>query len=84
MSFSDQEVAPDGQPDVVPVGFEFDGTHLYVGGMQITPTISWSFNLDGRSFTHDREVVPRRTLHHAADPTESRSAPPRDRMERLY
>ena len=47
MSFSDQEVAylrsqrlarlatvgPDGQPDVVPVGFEFDGTHLYVGGL---------------------------------------------------
>jgi pyridoxamine 5'-phosphate oxidase family protein len=47
MSFSDEEVAylrsrrlarlatvaPDGQPDVVPVGFEFDGTHLYVGGM---------------------------------------------------
>ena len=25
-------VGPDGQPDVAPVGFEFDGTHLYVGG----------------------------------------------------
>jgi hypothetical protein len=37
--------------------------------MRITPTVSWSFNLDGRSFTHDREVVPRRTVHHAADPT---------------
>lgn len=24
--------APDGQPDVVPVGFEFDGTHFYIGG----------------------------------------------------
>jgi pyridoxamine 5'-phosphate oxidase family protein len=23
---------PDGQPDVAPVGFEFDGTHFYVGG----------------------------------------------------
>jgi pyridoxamine 5'-phosphate oxidase family protein len=47
MSFSNQEVAylrsqrlarlatvaPDGQPDVVPVGFEFDGRYLYVGGM---------------------------------------------------
>jgi pyridoxamine 5'-phosphate oxidase family protein len=146
MSFSDQEVvylrsqrlarlatvAPDGQPDVVPVGFEFDGTYLYVGGldpgrtrkfrnvqaghtkvalviddlasvrpwtprylriygtaelverpgqfgpgpyMRITPTVSWSFNLDGRSFTHDREVVPRRAVHDAADPTGSRSAP---------
>ena len=124
-------VAPDGQPDVVPVGFEFDGRHLYVGGldpartrkfrnvqagntkvalviddlasvrpwsprylriygtaelverpgqfgpgpyMRITPTVSWSFNLDGRSFTHDREVVPRRTVHHAAGPTGNRSA----------
>lgn len=25
-------VAPDGQPDVVPVGFEFDGFHFYIGG----------------------------------------------------
>jgi pyridoxamine 5'-phosphate oxidase family protein len=47
MSFSDQEVAylrsqrlarlatvaPDGQPDVVPVGFEFDERYLYVGGL---------------------------------------------------
>jgi pyridoxamine 5'-phosphate oxidase family protein len=24
--------APDGQPDVVPVGFEFDGTCFYIGG----------------------------------------------------
>ena len=23
---------PDGQPDVAPVGFEFDGTYFYVGG----------------------------------------------------
>lgn len=47
MSFSDEEleylrsqriariatVAPDGQPDAVPVGFEYDGTHLFVGGL---------------------------------------------------
>jgi pyridoxamine 5'-phosphate oxidase family protein len=26
-------VAPDGQPDVVPVGFELDGTYVYVGGI---------------------------------------------------
>src|SRR5882757_814887 len=26
-------VAPDGQPDVVPVGFEYDGTYFYVGGV---------------------------------------------------
>ena len=129
MSFSDEEVAylrsqrlarlatvsRDGQPDVVPVGYEFDGTHLYVGGidpaktrkfrnvqagdskvalviddlvstdpwrprylriygtaelvdrrgrfgpalyMRITPTTSWSWNLDGRPFTYDRAVRP--------------------------
>jgi pyridoxamine 5'-phosphate oxidase family protein len=114
-------VSPDGQPDVVPVGYEYDGRHLYVGGrdpartrkfrnvragqakvalviddlvstdpwtprylriygtaelvdrqgrfgagpyMRITPAISWSWNLDGRPFTHDRQVVVRRTVHH--------------------
>jgi pyridoxamine 5'-phosphate oxidase family protein len=25
-------VAADGQPDAVPVGFEFDGAHFYIGG----------------------------------------------------
>ncbi len=135
MSFSEEEinylqsqrlariatVSADGQPDVAPVGFEFDGTHVYVGGfdpartrkfrnvragntkiaividdlvsadpwtprylriygvaelverpgrfgpgsyMRITPAISWSFNLDGQPFTHDREVGVRRTVHH--------------------
>ena len=134
MAFTDEEVAylrsqrlarlatvaPDGQPDVVPVGFEFDGKYLYVGGMdpartrkflnvragnhqvavviddlvstdpwtprylriygtaelvdregqfgqatymRISPTTSWSWNLDGRPFTHDREVVVQRTTH---------------------
>jgi pyridoxamine 5'-phosphate oxidase family protein len=134
MSFNDEEIAylrsqplariatvsADGQPDVVPVGYEFDGSHLYVGGldpaktrkflnvqagnskvalvvddlvstqpwtprylriygtaelverqgrfgpapyMRIAPTMSWSWNLEGRPFTHDREVVVRRTLH---------------------
>jgi pyridoxamine 5'-phosphate oxidase family protein len=109
-----------GQPDVVPVGFEFDGTYLYVGGidpartrkfrnvragntkvaflvddlmstdpwtprylriygtaelversgrfgpatyMRITPAISWSWNLEGLPFNHDREVNVRRTVH---------------------
>lgn len=135
MSFSDEEVAylrsqrlariatvsSDGQPDVVPVGYEFDGTHIYIGGfapeqtrrsrnvrngntkvalvvddlasvdpwtprylriygtaelvdrqdrfgsgraMRITPTISWSWNLDGQPFTHGSAGVgPRRTVH---------------------
>lgn len=134
MSFSEQEaeylrsqrlarlatVAPDGQPDVVPVGFEFDGTHVYIGGMdpantrkfrnvragntkvalvvddlasvspwvprylriygdaelvqregrfgsgaymRITPAVSWSFNLDGRQYSHGGEIKVRRTVH---------------------
>jgi pyridoxamine 5'-phosphate oxidase family protein len=139
MSFTDDEVAylhsqrlaristvsSDGQPDVAPVGFEFDGTYLYVGGvdpaktrkfrnvaagnekvalvvddlvsarpwtprylrvygtaelverqgqfgqapyMRITPTISWSFNLEGTPFSHDREVRVQRTAHQTPPP----------------
>lgn len=116
-------VDADGQPDVAPVGFEFDGTYIYVGGidptktrkfrnvqagndkvalviddmvsiepwtprfmriygtaelierqgqfgpapyMRITPTVSWSWNLDGRPFGHDNDANtfgPRRTVH---------------------
>jgi pyridoxamine 5'-phosphate oxidase family protein len=136
MAFTDEEVAylrsqplarlatadPGGQPDVAPVGFEFDGIHFYVGGMdpvrtrkfrnvaagnnqvalviddlasvdpwtprflrvygtaelieregrfgpapymRITPTISWSWNLDGRPFGSGagNEFGPRRTVH---------------------
>ena len=105
-------VSADGQPDVVPVGFEFDGTHFWIGGfdpgktrrtrniragnekvaliiddlasvspwsprfvrvygtvelvdretqfgvepvMKITPTISWSANLDGRPLGERRD-----------------------------
>jgi pyridoxamine 5'-phosphate oxidase family protein len=50
MSFTDEEIAylrlqplarfatvsPDGQPDVVPLAFEFDGTYLWVGGSAAT------------------------------------------------
>lgn len=134
MAFTDQEVAymrtqrlarvatvaRDGQPDVVPVGFDYDGQYVYIGGMdpvktrkfhnveagnakvavviddlvsvqpwsprylriygtaelveragqfgrarymRITPTISWSWNLDGAGFSHDRQAVPHRTVH---------------------
>jgi pyridoxamine 5'-phosphate oxidase family protein len=115
-------VAQDGQPDAAPVGFEFDGTYFYIGGidpvktrkfrnvqagndkvalviddlastdpwtprflriygtaelierrgqfgsgpcMRVTPTISWSWNLDGRPFGHDagNQFGPRRTVH---------------------
>jgi pyridoxamine 5'-phosphate oxidase family protein len=31
-------VAADGQPDVVPTGFEFDGTHFYIGGFHTAGT----------------------------------------------
>jgi pyridoxamine 5'-phosphate oxidase family protein len=113
-------VAADGQPDVVPVGFQFDGTHFYVGGhggpektrkfrnvhagnpkvalivddlvstdpwivrsmrvygtaeiveregqfgngpyLKITPTISWSMNLAGRTFSEGGNDT-RRTVH---------------------
>ena len=30
--------ATDGQPDVVPTGYEFDGTHFYIGGFDTTNT----------------------------------------------
>lgn len=31
-------VGDDGQPDVVPVGFEFDGTYIHIGGYQPSNT----------------------------------------------
>jgi len=31
-------VAADGQPDIVPTGFEFDGTHFYIGGFDTANT----------------------------------------------
>lgn len=31
-------VSADGQPDVVPTGFEFDGTHFYIGGFDTAGT----------------------------------------------
>jgi pyridoxamine 5'-phosphate oxidase family protein len=117
-------VAADGQPDVMPVGYQFDGTSFYVGGMmpvktrkfrnvrsgntkvalviddlvsvnpwtvrgmriygnaelivrqegqfgpgqylRIKPTVSWSWNLDGRPTTHNQKVICRRAVHQAA------------------
>jgi pyridoxamine 5'-phosphate oxidase family protein len=115
-------VSSDGQPDVAPVGFDFDGTYFYVGGadpartrkfrnvragagkvalvvddlvatdpwtprfirvygtaeiveregymgrglyMQITPTMSWSWNLGARPVTGEdaEQAPPRRTDH---------------------
>ena len=31
-------VSLDDQPDVAPVGFEFDGTYIYVGGLNLSAT----------------------------------------------
>ncbi|GAA1596991.1 hypothetical protein GCM10009804_61860 [Kribbella hippodromi] len=138
MSFSDEELAylrsqriarlatvsTDGQPDAVPVGFEYDGTHLYIGGidpartrkfrnvragntkvaailddlpsvdpwvprylriygeaelverdgrfgvgtyLRIAPTVSWSFNLDGKPFGHDDTGRTTRTVHEVVE-----------------
>lgn len=124
-------VSADGQPDAVPVNYEFDGKHIYVGGMynpdtrkyrnimagnkkvafvvddnltvfprdprwfriygtaeiverekylgtgsnmwiKITPSLSWSFNLEGRGFSQEnfhllsREAAGwKRTVHKA-------------------
>lgn len=33
--------SPDGIPDVAPVGFEFDGSFFYIGGMNITKTTKY-------------------------------------------
>ena len=58
-------VAPDGQPDVVPVGFEFDGTSFYIGGMNRVddgkagdPGVDEQFEgvLDGRPFADAEEL----------------------------
>jgi pyridoxamine 5'-phosphate oxidase family protein len=114
-------VAPDGQPDVVPVGFELDGDTIYIGGyspansrrhrsvkagnhkvalvvddfvseqpwtprflriygtaevvqrdgysgsgeyLRITPTVSWSWNLEGKPYADGFGQIPlRRTVH---------------------
>jgi pyridoxamine 5'-phosphate oxidase family protein len=140
MSFTEEEIAylrsqrlariatvsADGQPDVMPVGYQFDGPSLYVGGMnpvktrkfrnvragntkialviddlvsvnpwtvrgmriygnaellvrqegqfgpgqymRITPTVSWSWNLDGHPTRHDRPTIYQRTVHDAVVP----------------
>src|SRR5918995_747904 len=61
-SFSDDEVAYlriYGTAEIVEREGQF-GSSPY---LRVTPTISWSFNLDGAPFTHDRPVSVRRTVH---------------------
>lgn len=135
MSFSEEEkaylrsqrlarlatVSGEGQPDVVPVGFDFDGRNFYIGGLdlratrkyrnvtagndevalvvddimttepwtprflrvygkarvvrrdtaadsaeylEITPTVSWSWNLEGRPFGHVGDQPQLRKIFH--------------------
>jgi len=61
MSFTDEEleylrsqrlarlgtVAPDGQPDVVPVGFQIEGPYIYIPGFDITRTRKYRNVRDG-------------------------------------
>jgi pyridoxamine 5'-phosphate oxidase family protein len=42
-------VADDGQPDVAPVGFEFDGTCLFVSGIDLTRTRKFRNVRDGNT-----------------------------------
>ena len=42
-------VSEDGQPDVIPVGFEFDGAFFYVGGRDITRTRKYRNVKNGNS-----------------------------------
>jgi pyridoxamine 5'-phosphate oxidase family protein len=64
-------VSAGGQPDVVPGIYgnaeltERQGQFGPGTYMRITPTIFWSFNLDGLPFTHDRGANVRRTVHQA-------------------
>ena len=55
----------DGTAELVERHGQFGNPH----SIRITPTTSWSFNLDGQGFSHDRPVVVHRTNHLA--PTDS-------------
>ncbi|HXG67084.1 MAG TPA: PPOX class F420-dependent oxidoreductase, partial [Blastocatellia bacterium] len=37
------------QPDVAPVGFEFDGEHFYIGGLQQTKTLKYKNVFNGNT-----------------------------------
>ncbi len=42
-------ISPEGQPDVAPVGFEFDGKYFYVGGHNPTVTRKYKNVLHGNT-----------------------------------
>ena len=48
-----------GEADLVEREGRFGPAHY----LRITPTVSWSFNLEGRPFTHDEKVTTTRTVH---------------------
>jgi len=63
-------IGADEQPDVAPVGFEFDGTYFYVGGRAPEKTRKYlnvqagHAKLEGRPFGDDAlQSGPRRTVH---------------------
>lgn len=41
--------SPDGIPDVAPVGFNFDGSFFYIGGMNITKTTKYKNIMENNS-----------------------------------
>ena len=43
-------VAPDGQPDVTPVAYEFDGTHFWIGGER---TVLTTRKIQNVEYGHD-------------------------------
>jgi len=56
-------VSAKGQPDVAPVSFEFDGQHIYVGGITMTTTLKYKNVLNGNKkiaivFDDLEEVTP--------------------------
>jgi pyridoxamine 5'-phosphate oxidase family protein len=42
---------------------ERDGQFGPAAYLRITPVVSWSFNLEGRPFSHDVKVTTTRTVH---------------------
>lgn len=43
--------SPDGIPDVAPVGFDFDGSFFYIGGMNVTKTTKYRNILKNNNVT---------------------------------
>lgn len=59
-------VSADGQPDVAPVGFEFDGTNFYVGGLDLPSTRKY-LNVNGGNYKVTL-VIDGKVVHGPATP----------------